>query len=62
MATVPREEKSIYLASKDGRVVHFAIEEIHVLSGVGKGVMGIKLEEGDVCLGGLAVSAKRDWS
>src|SRR5581483_8569012 len=38
MVAVPREEKTIYLASADGRVIHFPIEEINVLSGVGKGV------------------------
>ena len=34
---------------------HFPIEEINILSGVGKGVMGIKLDDGDVCLGGALV-------
>src|SRR5262249_56456091 len=43
MVTVPRDEKTIYLASAGGRVLHFTIEEINILSGVGKGVMGIKL-------------------
>src|SRR5204862_3967325 len=60
MATMPHEEKTIYLASKDGRVVHFAIEEINILSGVGKGVMGIKLAAGDMCLGGALMGGRFD--
>ena len=54
------DQKTIYLASRDGRVIHFPVEEINVLSGVGKGVMGIKLAEGDVCLGGGLMSGRSD--
>ncbi|MBI3410072.1 MAG: DNA topoisomerase IV subunit A [Planctomycetes bacterium] len=52
MATVLGDEKSIFLVSQEGHVLHFEVNEINILSGVGKGVIGIKLEEGDVCLGG----------
>ena len=45
--TIPKDEETIYLASADGHVIHFKIDEINILSGVGKGVMGIKLAEGD---------------
>ena len=31
-----------------------------MLSGVGKGVMGIKLSEGDTCLGGALISNRHD--
>ena len=58
LATVLRDETSIYLASAEGHVIHFPVEEINVLAGVGKGVMGIKLEEGDACLGGILVSGR----
>jgi DNA gyrase subunit A len=58
LATHPRGEESVFLASRDGHVVHFAIEEVNVLSGVGKGVIGIKLGKDDVCLGG-ALSGNR---
>ncbi len=58
LATVPRGEESMFLASRSGHVVHFAIEEVNVLSGVGKGVLGIKLGKGDACLGG-ALSGNR---
>ncbi len=60
MATLLRDEETIYLASASGHVIHFRIEEINVLSGVGKGVMGIKLAEGDTCLGGALMSGRFD--
>src|SRR5262245_48420162 len=61
MATVLRgDEETIYLASAEGHVIHFAVEQINVLSGAGKGVMGIKLEEGDSCLGGALMSGRFD--
>jgi DNA gyrase subunit A len=60
MARVQKDEESIFLASASGHVLHFAIDEINILSGVGKGVMGIKLEEGDVCLGGALISNRHD--
>lgn len=58
LATVPRGEESMFLASRDGHVVHFALDEVNVLAGVGKGVIGIKLGKNDVCLGG-ALSGNR---
>ncbi len=55
MATVLKpEHRSLFLASADGHVLHFPVEEINILAGVGKGVIGIKLGEGDTCLGGAA--------
>jgi DNA gyrase subunit A len=60
LVTIPHNEKTIYLASADGHVIHFAIDEINVLSGVGKGVMGIKLNAGDTCLGGALMGGRFD--
>jgi DNA gyrase subunit A len=60
MAAVLRDEESLFLASAAGRVIHFPVAEINVLSGAGKGVQGIKLEGGDVCLGGALISNRRD--
>ena len=60
MVTIPGEEETIYLASQNGHVIQFKIDEINVLSGVGKGVMGIKLEDGDVCLGGALMGGRFD--
>src|SRR5262249_28314203 len=51
MAAILRgDEETIYLASESGHVIHFKAEEINVLAGVGKGVMGIKLAGDDKCL------------
>ncbi len=60
MATVLRDEETIYLASASGHVIHFRVEDINILSGAGKGVMGIKLEKGDACLGGALMSGRFD--
>jgi DNA gyrase subunit A len=60
LALVPRDHKSLFLASADGHVIHFLLEEINILSGVGKGVLGIKLDEGDNCLGGAAIRNQND--
>jgi DNA gyrase subunit A len=61
MATVLRgDEETIYLASAEGHVIHFKVEEINILAGAGKGVMGIKLADGDSCLGGALMSGRFD--
>ena len=61
LATVLRgDEETIYLASREGHVIHFPVDEINVLSGAGKGVMGIKLNADDVCLGGALLSGRFD--
>ena len=60
LVTVPHNEETIYLASADGHVIQFPIDQINVLSGVGKGVMGIKLADGDTCLGGALMGGRFD--
>ncbi len=52
------KEKSMMLASKLGHIIHFSIDEVNILAGVGKGVMGIKLEDDDLCLGGVVITGK----
>ena len=52
------DEESIFLASSEGRILHFRIDEINVLAGVGKGVIGIKLDDGDTCIGGALITRK----
>src|SRR6202042_928621 len=43
MAQVLRPaDKSLFLVSQGGHILHFALDEINLLSGVGKGVIGIK--------------------
>jgi DNA gyrase subunit A len=60
LARVLGAEKSIFLASASGHVIHFDIDEINILAGAGKGVMGIKLDEDDTCLGGALISNRHD--
>jgi DNA gyrase subunit A len=57
-AAVLRDEESIFLASAQGHVIHFPVDEINILSGVGKGVMGIKLADDDTCLGAALISER----
>lgn len=60
-ATVPTaDHETMFLASSDGHVIHFPIEEVNLLQGVGKGVMGIKLGKGATCLGGYILSGFRE--
>src|SRR5262249_54026149 len=54
------EQRSLFLASANGHVLHFVLEEINILSGVGKGVIGIKLEEDDTCIGGALIRNQND--
>ncbi|MFO0843685.1 MAG: DNA topoisomerase (ATP-hydrolyzing) [Gemmataceae bacterium] len=56
LAGVVRDETSLMLASANGRILHFAIDDVNILAGVGKGVIGIKLDKDDTCLGGLPLS------
>jgi DNA gyrase subunit A len=60
LVAVPKDEPTVYLASAAGRVIHFKIDEVNVLSGVGKGVLGIKLADDDVCLGGALMGGRFD--
>jgi DNA gyrase subunit A len=60
MAQVLGDQETMMLASADGHVIHFKIEEINILSGAGKGVMGIKLADDDKCLGGLVLTRPSD--
>jgi DNA gyrase subunit A len=55
-----QNETGLMLASRNGHIIHFPIEQVNILSGVGKGVIGIKLEDDDVCLGGALVGGRFD--
>ncbi len=60
MATLATDEETIYLASAKGHLIQFQIKEVNILSGAAKGVIGIKLKEGDVCLGGALMGGRFD--
>ena len=54
------DEEGVMLATAGGYVTHFPLDQVTILSGVGKGVIGIKLESGDDCLGGVLVGGRFD--
>lgn len=60
VAMPSKEHKTMFLASQEGHVIHFPIEQVNVLSGVGKGVIGIKLADDDRCLGGALIRNQND--
>jgi len=55
-----RDEDGVMLASRRGHLIHFPLEQVNILTGVGKGVIGIKLEDDDECLGGVLVGSRFD--
>ncbi len=54
------EATSVFLATRGARVIHFAIEDVPVLSGAGRGVRGIKLDAHDEVLGAALMSRPSD--
>ena len=60
LTAVLTDEDSIFLVSEKGHIIYFKIDEINILAGVGKGVIGIKLADDDKCLGGALVSPRND--
>jgi DNA gyrase subunit A len=61
MAKLVGDETGVMLASRGGHLIHFPIEQANVLVGVGKGVIGIKLEPGDDAIGGALVNDARRY-
>jgi DNA gyrase subunit A len=53
------EETGVMLASSNGHLIHFGVDEVSILAGVGKGVVGIKMDD-DVCIGGVLVGTRFD--
>jgi DNA gyrase subunit A len=60
MVRLVGEEDGMMLASREGHLIHFPVEQVNILSGVGKGVMGIKLADGDACIGGALIGSRHD--
>ena len=54
------EHETAFLATENARIIHFALEDVPILSGPGKGVRGIKLLEGDRVLGAVLLSRPSD--
>ncbi len=55
-----KEATTMFLATTEARILHFAISEVPVLSGAGKGVRGIKLATTDNVLGAALMTHARD--
>ncbi len=51
-------EETMFLVSTEGHVIHFPINEVNVLSGAGRGVIGIKVHDDDKCIGGALVHGR----
>jgi DNA gyrase subunit A len=60
LARLVRDETGVMLATRTGHVIHFPVEQAAALSGVGKGVIGIKLDGDDQCVGGTLVGGRFD--
>lgn len=54
------DAETMFLATAEARVIHFSLDEIPMLTSAGKGVRGIKLEEGDRVLGMVQLSRPSD--
>ena len=54
------EAETMFMASRKARILHFAIADVPVLGGAGKGVRGIRLEAGDELLGVVQLSRPSD--
>jgi DNA gyrase subunit A len=59
MVRLVSDETGVMLASSGGHLIHFPVDEVSILAGVGKGVIGIKLDD-DVCVGGVLVGGRFD--
>ncbi len=59
MVKLVGEETGVMLATSGGHLIHFAVDEVTALAGIGKGVVGIKLDD-DVCVGGMLVGGRFD--
>jgi DNA gyrase subunit A len=60
LARLLGDEDGVMLASRTGYLIHFAVEQVNILAGVGKGVMGIKLDDDDNCIGGALIGSRFD--
>lgn len=56
-----REATSVFVATQQARIIHFAMDEVPILSGAGKGVRGIKLSDAkDEVLGAAQMARPSD--
>ncbi len=55
-----RDAETMFLATKKARIIHFKIDDVPLLAAAGKGVRGIKLEQGDMVLGAIQLTRPSD--
>jgi DNA gyrase subunit A len=55
-----RDADTLFLATKQARVIHFPLSEVPHLQNPGKGVIGIRMEKGDQVLGAMLLSRPSD--
>jgi DNA gyrase subunit A len=55
-----RDADTMFLATREARIIHFKIDEVPVLGGPGKGVRGIRLAPGDEVLGAVLLGRPSD--
>jgi len=60
MVRLAAGEDGVMLATTGGYVTHFPLDQVSALSGVGRGVLGIKLDTDDECVGGTLVGGRFD--
>ncbi len=59
-AELVTKAKTMFVATRKARVIHFPIKEVPILAGPGIGVIGIKLASGDLVLGARQLSRPSD--
>ncbi|MFP6769143.1 MAG: DNA topoisomerase (ATP-hydrolyzing) [Planctomycetaceae bacterium] len=52
--------KTLFIVSRDARLIHFRVRDVPVLAGPGKGVRGLKLEDRDEVLGAMQLTRPSD--
>lgn len=55
-----RDATTMFLATGNARIIHFAVSDVPVLSGAGKGVRGIRVATDDHVLGAALLTHPRD--
>jgi len=60
MVKLVGDETGVMLASRGGHLIHFPVEEVSILAGVGRGVKGIDLNAEDMCVGGVLMGGRFD--
>ena len=54
------EHETMFLASRKARIIHFALDDVPLLTNPGRGVKGIKLEKNDQVIGAVLLGRPSD--